>query len=151
MTSCISGSRQLRRHQFGCISRSGPVNYGPALAPGTPPLQVLRGLCAVFASVTMSRAVGGRMFIFGGWFESSSSSRMYFLQDFYVLDPSSVIWSVPRVRCPPLAIAPHDVPVAQASGCPPSARAYAAAVGLKDSFIVVGGTEGHLPWQVGKA
>ena len=36
----------------------------------------------------------------------------------------------------------------QASGCPPSARAYAAAVGLKNSFILVGGSEGHLPWQV---
>jgi hypothetical protein len=36
----------------------------------------------------------------------------------------------------------------KASGCPPSARAYAAAVGLKDSFVLIGGCEGHLPWQV---
>jgi hypothetical protein len=41
------------------------------------------------------------MFIFGGWFESSSSGRMFFLHDFYCLDPCSVIWSVPRVRLPP--------------------------------------------------
>lgn len=90
------------------------------------------------------------MFVFGGWFESSSSSRMIFLQDFYFLEPSSVIWSVPRVRpawhhTSPLARLSR---VKQATGCPPSARAYAAAVGMKDSFIVVGGTEGHLPWQV---
>ncbi len=40
------------------------------------------------------------MFIFGGWFESSSSGRMIFLQDFYFLEPASVIWGVPRVRLP---------------------------------------------------
>ncbi len=37
------------------------------------------------------------MFMFGGWFESSSSGRMFFLQDFYFLEPTSVIWAVPRV------------------------------------------------------
>ncbi len=54
-------------------------------------------------------AVGGRMFIFGGWFESSSSRRMFFLQDFYFLEPSSVIWSVPRVyppQYPPIPVTP---------------------------------------------
>jgi hypothetical protein len=42
------------------------------------------------------------MLLFGGWFESSSSGRMLFLQDFYFLLPSSVIWGVPRVKQPSL-------------------------------------------------
>ena len=101
------------------------------------------------------------MFMFGGWFESSSSGRMFYLQDFYFLEPSSVTWNVPRVRQPPhsplfaleslarLCVRYHMMFMrVQASGCPPSARAYAAAVGLKDSFVLVGGCEGHLPWQV---
>ncbi len=54
-------------------------------------------LHAAAQDVTMP-AVNGRMFMFGGWFESSSSGRMLHLQDFYFLEPSSVTWNVPRVR-----------------------------------------------------
>ena len=112
--TCDSIQMQQRMQcAFGFISRSDPANCGPVRALGTQRRQVARRpLYSMHCLFMTWSTVGGRMFIFGGWFESSNSGRMFFLQDFYCLDPCSVIWSVPTVRLlpPPPAAVPCTSP-----------------------------------------